>query len=134
MRAWFWVSGLAIGGAVFLVISPRRSNLAAGSSLLSYLRSRPRLLSAGAAATLFHSLYGEKTNMTFLDSIEGLAASMNRSATHIGACLKHTHPAHIAYGTLHRLERCMFDTSEQMKQILSQVSREMRDKLSTMED
>ena len=71
--------------------------------------------------------------MNFVESIEALSADMNKSATHIGAALRRTHPAHLAFGTLHRLERCLFDSSEQIKHILSQISTETRETLANIE-
>jgi 3-dehydroquinate synthase class II len=71
--------------------------------------------------------------MNFLETIEALGADMNKSATDIDAALRKTHPAHVAFGTLHRLERCLFDSSEQIRQILSQVSTERRETLANIE-
>jgi hypothetical protein len=71
--------------------------------------------------------------MTFLESIEGLASNMSQAASHIGAALKKAHPAHVAYGTMSRMERALYDCSKQFEQILAQVSPELRGKLENME-
>jgi hypothetical protein len=71
--------------------------------------------------------------MNFLETIEGLAANMQKSGAHIGPCLRSTHPAHIAYGTLHRIERTLFDSAKQLEQILAQASQELRTKLESMQ-
>ena len=71
--------------------------------------------------------------MNFLQTVEGLADNMGKAASHIGAALRKTHPAHVAFGTLSRMERTMFDCAKQLERFLAQMSPELRDQLENME-
>jgi hypothetical protein len=113
-------------------LAPRRSTLVAAVALLS-ARDRPRFFSGKRGHPFFQFPFFRRNKMTFLDSIEALRASMQKSATHIGLCLKTTPPAHIAFGTLHRIERTLFDSAKQIEHILSQVSPELRGKLENID-
>jgi hypothetical protein len=72
--------------------------------------------------------------MDFVQTIESLAARMGDAASHLAAHLNVTEPSHAAFGSLHRLERVLYDCSKSIDGILTQLSPAMRAKLAEDEE
>jgi hypothetical protein len=70
----------------------------------------------------------------FVETVEALSASMKQSAAHLASHLKAIETSHAAFGTLHRLERVLYDCSKQIEGILVQLSPERRAKLAEGEE